>query len=81
MPERPLDRCREFLKDTVRQQIDFTQTEQSRGVAMPPLEKPIPDDARRHDLTPVATWAEVEPVDVMTAICNRRSRRSFGPGR
>ncbi len=79
MPERPLDRGREFLKDTIRQQIDFSQTDQSRGVRMPPLEKPIPEDAQRHDLTPVATWAEVKPVDVATAIGNRRSHRSFRP--
>ena len=33
MPERPLDRGREFLKDTIRQQIDFSQTDQSRASA------------------------------------------------
>ncbi len=79
MPENELDRCREFLRDTIRQQIDFTRTDQSRGVAMPPLEKPFPEDARRYDLTPVATWAEVKPVDVATAIGNRRSHRHFQP--
>jgi SagB-type dehydrogenase family enzyme len=79
MPERQLDRCREFLKDTIRQQIDFSQTDQSRGVPMPPLEKPFSESARRHDLTPVARWAEVKPVDVAAAIGNRRSHRSFGP--
>ena len=41
MPENELDRCREFLRDTIRQQIDFTRTDQSRSVAMPPLEKPF----------------------------------------
>ena len=29
----------------------------------------------------MATWAEVKPVDVATAIANRRSHRSFTPGR
>ena len=33
MPEPQLDRCREFLKDTIRQQIDFSQTDQQMGVA------------------------------------------------
>ena len=31
-----LNQYRFFLKDTIRQHIDFSQTEQSRGVAPPP---------------------------------------------
>ena len=80
MPERQLDRYREFLRDTIRQQIDFSTTDQSRGVALPPLEKPFPADAQRHDLTPVGKWAGIKPVDVAAAIGNRRSHRSFAPG-
>ena len=79
MPERPLDQCREFLKDAIRLQIDFAQTDQSRSVPMPPLEKPFPADARRCDLTPVGKWAGVKPVDVATAIGNRHSHRSYRP--
>ncbi len=77
MPERPLDRCREFLKDTIRQQIDFSQTDQHMGVEPPPLEKPFPADARRLDLPPVGQWEGIETVDLATAIGDRQSRRSF----
>ena len=79
MPQRQLDQCREFLKDTIRQQIDFSETDQQRGVELPPLEKPFPDDAGRVDLPPVGQWKGIETVDVATAIGGRRSRRSFSP--
>ena len=77
MPERPLDQCREFLKDTIRQHIDFSQTDQSRKVAPPPLEKPFAADAHRIKLIEPGQWKELKRVDVATAIKNRRSRREF----
>ena len=79
MSELSVSQYREFLKDTIRQQIDFAQTDQTQGIPLPALEKSFPADARRHDLTPVGKWAGVKPVDVATAIGNRRSHRSFGP--
>ena len=41
------DTYRFFLKDTIRQQIDFRQTEQNRFVPAPPLQKPCPAEAAR----------------------------------
>lgn len=77
MPESRLTLYREFLKDTIRQKIDFSQTDQHQGVPLPPLERPFPADAARHDLTPVGKWAAVGAVDLATAMGNRRSHRSF----
>jgi SagB-type dehydrogenase family enzyme len=79
MPEHELDRCREFLKDTIRQQIDFSRTDQRMGVETPPLEKPFPADARRFKLPPVGQWESIERIDLATAIGDRQSRRSFSP--
>ena len=79
MPDPLLDRRREFLKDTIRQKIDFSQTDQYQGVPPPPLEKPFPADARRLGLPPVGQWEGIEMVDLATAIGNRQSRRSFSP--
>lgn len=39
--------CRFFLKDTIRKQIDFSLTDQSRGLAPPPLQKPCPPELKR----------------------------------
>ena len=77
MSESPMDNYREFLKDTIRQKIDFSQTDQYQGVPPPPLEKPYPPDAVRLDLPPVGQWKDIEMMDMVTAIGNRQSRRNF----
>ncbi len=79
MPDPLLDRRREFLKDTIRLETDFSQTDQNRGVSPPPLEKPFAADARRLGLPPVGRWEGIEMIDLATAIGNRQSRRSFSP--
>ena len=63
-----LDQCRDFLKDTIRQRLDFSQTAQHQGVPPPPLEKPFPLDAERLDLPPVGQWEGIEPVALTAAI-------------
>ncbi len=72
-----LGQYRYFLKDTIRQEIDFSQTDQHRGIEPPPLEKPCPTAARRLGLPPVGQWKGIETVDLATAIADRQSRRSF----
>jgi SagB-type dehydrogenase family enzyme len=75
-----LDQYRYFLKDTIRQKIDFSQVDQHQGIEPPPLEKPFPADARRLDLPAVGQWMGVARVDLTTAIRDRQSRRSFKTG-
>lgn len=72
-----MEEYRYFLKDTVRQTIDFARTDQSRGVPPPPVEKPFAADATRLGLPPSGKWKGIGPVDLQSAIRNRRSRRSF----
>ena len=79
MPENSLAACREFLKDTIRQKIDFSQSDQNQGVQPPPLEKPYPPDAVRIKLLPVGQWQGVELIDLASAIEERQSRRKFNP--
>ncbi|MFH1924753.1 MAG: SagB/ThcOx family dehydrogenase [Planctomycetota bacterium] len=76
--ESSLGKYRYFLKDTVRQTIDFSQTGQGRGVHPPPIEKPFAPDAQRVDLVPPDRFESIEGVDVLSAIRNRKSRRNFG---
>jgi SagB-type dehydrogenase family enzyme len=75
-----LDRFRSFLKDGIRQQVDFAATEQSRGLPPPPVQKPFPADALRIELPAAGQWAGIEPVPVEQAIRNRESRRRYGRG-
>lgn len=66
-----------FLKDSVRQLVDFRNTDQNRGIAPPPVEKPIPEAAHLIDLIPPEQLHDISPMNVFTAIANRRSRRVF----
>jgi len=72
-----LKQYREFLKDTVRLTVDFAETDQHRGVAPPPLEKPVAADARRVELVPAGQWKGIGKADLESAIRQRQSRRNF----
>ncbi len=50
MPDLHFEANRFFLKDSIRQQIDFSRTDQSRGLPPPPLQVPCPPEAVRIDL-------------------------------
>jgi len=71
------DKYRYFLKDSVRRTIDFSLTGQARGAPPPPIEKPVPDGAIPIDLTPKDQWTGIRPVDLLSAIAERRSHRTF----
>lgn len=66
-----------FLKDSVRQLVDFRSTDQNRGIGPPPVEKPIPETAQVIDLIPSEQLHGISDMNVFTAIANRRSRRVF----
>jgi SagB-type dehydrogenase family enzyme len=77
MDEELTRRYRSFLKDSIRKGIDFSQTDQYRGIAPPPIEKPFPQDARRIALPPADRLRDVGRIDLQSAIRNRESRRSY----
>jgi SagB-type dehydrogenase family enzyme len=66
-----------FLKDSIRKVVDFSQTDQNRGVAPPPIEKPYAKVAKRIDLPKHEHFKDIGNVDLKTAIGNRESRRSY----
>jgi SagB-type dehydrogenase family enzyme len=72
-----IEQWRYFLKDTVRQSVDFSKTDQHTGVEPPPVEKPYPADAKRIELTPPGKWQGIPRIDLETAIGLRQSRRLF----
>ena len=72
------DIYRYFLKDSMRMEVDFYNTDQSRGIAAPPFEKPHRPDAIKIDLSSPATgWDSLPEMDVKTAIARRKSRRRY----
>jgi SagB-type dehydrogenase family enzyme len=64
-----------FLKDSIRKVVDFSQTDQNRGIAPPPIEKPYAKEAKRTDLP---QFKGIGKIDLETAMGNRESRRSYG---
>lgn len=77
MDRKLIDQFRFFLKDTIRKRIDFSETDQNRGVAAPPIEKPYTADAVRIDLAKFGKWRDIPGVDLTKAIRNRKSRRVY----
>lgn len=77
MDKNALDHCRYFLKDSIRKEVDFKATEQSRGVPPPPIEKPWDPAAKRIELP--SQWPAVGPMTVEQAIRARESRRRYAP--
>jgi SagB-type dehydrogenase family enzyme len=72
-----LEQYRYFLKDTVRQTIDFNLTDQRKGVAPPPIEKPYDVNSNRIDLVAKENFHSIGSIDLISAIQNRRSHRHF----
>ena len=80
MPDTPYAANRYFLKDMIRQQVDFARTEQSLNVPPPPPQKPCPADAARVSLPDGPTaLARLGRMPLGEAISRRESVRSFTP--
>ncbi len=72
-----LQQHRAFLKDTIRKQIDFSKTDQNRGIAPPPIQKPFDEDALITELPKVYPFKGIPDTNLSDAIKNRKSRRAF----
>jgi len=72
-----LQQHRAFLKDTIRKHIDFSRTDQNRGIAPPPVEKPYSPQAVKIDLLKMDSWKNIAPINLLEAIKNRKSHRAF----
>jgi len=69
--------ARFFLKDSIRKSIDFSQTDQNKGIAPPPIEKPYDPGAKRLALTPPDDFGKWGPFDLVSAMDQRKSRRVY----
>lgn len=67
---------REFLKDSIREEVNFSLTDQNQGVAMPPIEKPLGPQEYSVELP---DWRGlVKPrADLVELFEKRRSYRKF----
>lgn len=66
---------KEFLKDHIREKVNFSKTDQKKGVPVPPVQKEVPEDAELIDL-PDPKKLDID-ASLVDAISKRESRRSF----
>ncbi|SLM31382.1 conserved hypothetical protein [Desulfamplus magnetovallimortis] len=72
------DYNRFFLKDTIRQQINFARTDQNQQREAPPLQKPCPADVVRIDIPDgEASLKKLCNMSVADAILKRESVRNY----
>ncbi len=73
-------RHRGFLKDSLRKEYDFRQTDQAKGVPAPPVQKPCDPAKPRVPLPGPDRWREsITMPDLVGAIGGRESRRKYRP--
>lgn len=77
MDRQTLEAHRSFLKDDIRQKLDFSQTAQSLRLPPPPVEKPFSVNAKRIDLPGVKQLEQIGNIDLKTAIAKRESCRTY----
>jgi SagB-type dehydrogenase family enzyme len=70
-----INKHRYFLKDTIRKSINFAYTDQNKGIAPPPIEKPYSTDGPRIKL-PKIDWEKYN-IKLIEAIRKRESRRQY----
>lgn len=80
MSDQRFDANRFFLKDTVRQHVDFSKTKQNQRYPAPPLQKPCPADVVRIDLPDGRNALErLGKISLGQAILRRESVRKYSP--
>lgn len=80
MDRKVIEHYRYFLKDSVRLTIDFYQTGQNRGIAPPPIEKPVLADSSIINLPSEKERHAIPSIDLISAMKNRKSHRTYRNG-
>ncbi|KPA14446.1 thioester oxidase [Candidatus Magnetomorum sp. HK-1] len=68
---------RNFLKDSIRLAIDFSTTDQNKGVPPPPLQKPCDTNQTYIFLPHIDDCEGIEKISLISAFQKRESRRIF----
>lgn len=77
MDKNELTNYREFLKDSLRQELNFQLTDQNQGIAPPPVQKPPGEKQTLIPLPAAEDWPDFSATSLLDAINNRRSHRRF----
>jgi SagB-type dehydrogenase family enzyme len=72
-----IEKARGFLKDYIRLETDFSQTDQSLGVKSPPVQKPYSEEKQKSALPKPQDWKSISDKSIISAIRDRRSQRKY----
>ncbi|MBN2449414.1 MAG: SagB/ThcOx family dehydrogenase [Lentisphaeria bacterium] len=72
------DEFRYVLRDSVRREVAFAQTDQNRGLPAPPVQKPCGPGARLLSLPEARSLASLARLSLWNAVSQRESRRAYG---
>lgn len=71
------DIYRNFLKDFIRKEVDFSATPQNMGYPPPALQKQYPEKTETISLTRPGSWKDIRHLSVEESIKQRRSLRTY----
>ncbi len=77
MEKKHVEPYRSFLKDNIRQIVNFSATDQGMGMAPPAIQKPVPEGRERIALSGYEQFKENVKIDLCHAMHSRESRRSY----
>jgi len=77
MNDKSINQYREFLKDNIRKEIDFSQTDQRKSYPAPPVQKEYSSDQKIIHLPEKKDWKSIKDVSLCTAFQNRQSIRQY----
>jgi SagB-type dehydrogenase family enzyme len=71
------EKARGFLKDYIRLETDFSQTDQNTGIKPPPVQKPYPEEKHAIRLPNPQEWKNINDKGIVSAIRDRKSHRKY----
>lgn len=72
-----IEKARGFLKDYIRLETDFSQTDQNLGIKPPPIQKPYAEEKQIISLPTPKEWKNIHNKDIVSVIKDRRSHRKY----
>jgi SagB-type dehydrogenase family enzyme len=72
-----IERARGFLKDYIRLETDFSQSDQNLGIKPPPIQKPYPEEKQVIKMPKPLEWKNINDKGIVKAIKDRRSQRKY----
>lgn len=72
-----IEKARGFLKDYIRLETDFSQSDQSLGIKPPPVQKPYTMEMLRVVMPKPQEWKSIGDKGIVSAIRDRKSHRKY----